>query len=145
MRPEERAAWRTLAAATPEVRAQAFEEAKEDGWVTNGATSAFVGADSVGASGSDGSTGASPVSEGHGTDPRPVSDLDSEVSDAAAGSPSRGTPETSEPSARPGARGGPEGRRDDHAGAGDTSAPPPQPQRTNLRPPPEPRDPSSGI
>ena len=148
MRPEERAAWQTLAAATPEVRAQAFEEAKEDGWVTNGATSAFVGADSVGASGSDGSTGASTVYEGHGTDPRPVSDdvREGAGSGDAPGRAPAGAPDTTD-------AGGDLPMRDDPKGGGSTpparepgtAAPPPSPPETNLRPPREPRDPSSGI
>ena len=150
MRPEERDAWRTLAAATPEVRAQAFQEAKEDGWVTNGATSAFVGADSVGASGSDGSTGTSPMYEGHGTDPRPVSD---EVpggvrSGDAPGQAPAGAPETPDVAgADPGSPDRPRGRpgtRPSGETSG-TSSPPAAPERTNLRPPPEPRDPTSGI
>ena len=36
--PEERDAWRTLAAATPEVRAEALQEAQTDGWITNAPT-----------------------------------------------------------------------------------------------------------
>ncbi len=61
MQPEERAAWQTLAAATPEVRSQAFQQAKEDAWVTNGTTGApdsIATSGSAGASGSDGSAGA---------------------------------------------------------------------------------------
>ena len=150
MRPEERAAWQTLAAATPEVRAQAFEEAKEDGWVTNGATSAFVGADSAGASGSDGSTGASPVSEGHGTDPRPVSDdaPGGVRSGDAPGHAPAGVPETPDVAgADPGhlivlgVGPGP----DRPARRAEPRRTPAAPERTNLRPPPEPRDPASGI
>ena len=47
--PEEREAMRTLTAATPEVRAEALQEAQTDGWITNeptGSMSEGAGGDS---------------------------------------------------------------------------------------------------
>lgn len=153
--PEERDAWRTLAAASPEVRAEALKDAphaQHDAPVGDGAdTSPTIG------SGTGGAAGEPTVLEGHSTDPRPVSDSLSEggggdVGGGGAGeTPASGQeathapgrdPWSVDPSAIDPSGGRPRPTPAEEPGA--TTTPPPASGRTNVRPPREPRDPNPG-
>jgi hypothetical protein len=150
--PEERDAWRTLAAASPEVRAEALKDAPHDAPVGGGVdTSPTIG------SGTGGAAGEPTVLEGHSTDPRPVSDSLSEggggdVGGGGAGeTPASGQeathapdrdPWSVDPSAVDPSGGRPRPTPAEEPGA--TTTPPPASGRTNVRPPREPRDPNPG-
>ena len=154
----ERDALRTLAAATPDVRGQALQQAKADHSIVNGPggsvgepAAASAGGGLGGKSGGNGSGGPPATSEGHSSDPRPVGDSwggggrGSAGEGGAGATPPPGTPETSDVADRdPGWKDPAGGRRATPGGTSGTSAPPPQPERASLRPPPEPRDESPG-
>ena len=151
--PEERDALRTLAAASPEVRAEALKDAphaQHDAPVGDGAdTSPTIG------SGTGGAAGEPTVLEGHSTDPRPVSDSLSEGGGGDVGGGGAGeTPASAGGDSR--ARQGPvvgrpsasirraAVRADAGRGAGGDDDPAAGVRPTNVRPPREPRDPNPG-
>ena len=147
--PEERDAWRTLAAASPEVRAEALKDAPHahnDAPVRDGAdTSPTIG------SAAGGGTGEPTVLEGHSTDPRPATDslgpaVGSDGGTGGAGENPAGAPEaTDAPSTDPWsvdpAGGRPRPTPTEEPGA-TNSPPPPRSDKADVRPPREPRDPN---
>jgi hypothetical protein len=138
--PEERDALRALAAATPEVRAQAVQEAGQDDRITNGPA---AGLDTAATGGS----AAGPARAGNGS----VGGGDEPVGGPAALQRDRPDPglgggdETSERRAEPGVfRDVPEGGVTAPPGRSGVPPLPRQPDSTNLRPPREPHDPGQG-
>jgi hypothetical protein len=153
--PEERQALRTLTAATPEVRADALQEAQTDGWMTNGpigspsdgAGMKGSAAGPVAASGGDASVGPSDPVAGQSSDPRPVGNdamTEGNIRSAAGGedeTPVR-TPETSEAGGGDPWSAGPAGGQPKSSpdAAGGLTRPPASDGGTNAPPPRQPRD-----